>query len=266
MQFIISFVQDGLSMNNVSLWGETWDSMLGVILFNFTLVMAIPAWLSQKKPSVGVSKIVYGSTILSTILYIMVGLLGAMAIPNINANALEPMVSGAFGLGLRMGASIFAFFIIGLDIPLFSVLTRYNLTNSGLFSQRTANILVVWLPWGTAWLFYHGSAIDELLSWGGVLFTSAAAFLLPLCIAIRVLQREDIPQGSVDVYGTCIKSEKRKLHATIVLFVLALASVLCAILGQAYFDEEKEHLLQTPDYVNSSEREYLGPNPEETGD
>jgi amino acid permease len=243
-------------MQHVSLWGESWDSMLGVILFNFALVMAIPAWLSEKKPSVSVSKVVYGSTILSTVLYILVGLLGAMAIPNINANALAPMVSGAFGPGLRMGASLFAFFIVGLDIPLFSVLTRYNLTNSGLCSPRMANILVVYLPWSTAWMFYQGSAIDELLSWGGILFTSAVAFLLPLYLAIRVLQSDDRGEqpgsSSIQVYGDWISSKRMELVATVTLFVIAFAAVVTAIVGQALYDQQQETLLRNDTYVNST--------------
>lgn len=37
-------------------------------------------------------------------------------------------------------------FIIGLDIPLFCVLTGYNLTHSGLCSEWFANLIVVWIP------------------------------------------------------------------------------------------------------------------------
>jgi hypothetical protein len=222
------------------MWGETWDGLLGVILFNFGLVMAIPAWLGEKKQHISVGTVVYKSTGLSLILYIVVGLLGALAIPNVNANMLEPMVSGAFGLPLRMGASLFAFFIIGLDIPLFSVLTRYNLVNSGLCSTRVANIMVVYLPWGLGWVFYQGSAINELLSWGGVLFTGTIAFVLPLFVAVKVLKKSDTPQGSVDVYGRFIPSRKWELHATIILLVLSTASVIFAIAGQALHDKNRK--------------------------
>ena len=57
------------------------------------------------------------------------------------------MVSGAYGGGIQVMGSFFAFFIIGLDIPLFSVLTRYNLVHSGMCSDWMANLLVVWIPW-----------------------------------------------------------------------------------------------------------------------
>lgn len=60
--------------------------MVGVILFNFALVLAIPAWLHSKKEDVPVRQVVHHSTILSVILYILVGSLGALAIPHVNVN------------------------------------------------------------------------------------------------------------------------------------------------------------------------------------
>jgi hypothetical protein len=145
--FCIAFSQYELTFDNVTLWGFQWSDMLGVILFNFALVMAVPSWLHEKKEHVSVKKVVYGSTGIAMILYVAVGILGAFAIPNVKVNMLEPMVSGAYGKGLQLTGSLFAFVIIGLDIPLFSVLCRYNLTHSGLCSNLVANILVVWIPW-----------------------------------------------------------------------------------------------------------------------
>ena len=191
--------------SSLTMWGHQYKSMIGVILFNFALVLAVPAWLHEKKPHVSVHRVVYGSTAVSTLLYVAVGSLAARAIPHANVNMLAPMVSGAFGGGVQAAGSIFAFFIIGLDIPLFSVLTRYNLTNSGMCSPWVANILVVWLPWSLSWLFYQGDVIGDLLDWGGVLLTSAVAFLLPLCLALRVLRSTDYV-GSVAVYGQFLTS------------------------------------------------------------
>jgi hypothetical protein len=276
VQFVICFLIDGLNFGNVSLWGETWSGMMGVILFNFGLVMAIPSWLAEKKETVSVSKVVYGSTAVSLVLYVAVGLLGALSIPNVNVNALEPMTSGAFGSSLRIGASFFAFFIIGLDIPLFAVLTRYNLVNSGLCSTRVANIFVVYLPWSLSWLFYQGSAVSELLDWGGILFTGALAFLLPLYLAIRVLRqsnRDDddatttegsssrtvtnttaAVEGSIDVYLGFFRSRVSELRATVVVMIASFTCVAVAIMGQLYYDEQQEILMmhQTSSYGNDT--------------
>ena len=43
---------EGLSYENLSYFGNNWDSMFGVILFDFTLVTAIPALLYEKASDV----------------------------------------------------------------------------------------------------------------------------------------------------------------------------------------------------------------------
>jgi amino acid permease len=248
----------------VSWWGESYSDMLGVILFNFSLVLAIPAWLHEKQPHVSVPAVIGTSTVLSTALYVVVGLIGATTIPRVNVNMLNPMVSGAFGTDIQVAASIFAFFIIGLDIPLFAVLTRYNLTHSGLCSVRTANILVVYLPWCVGWIFYAGNAVGALLQWGGILFTSAVAFVLPLYIAIKALQKvqnshemseffRTTAQDSHNdfyIYGKQVSSSfKFQLIVLHVLLVIATGGVLTTIVGE--LTTERHEYLQSNMYLNS---------------
>jgi hypothetical protein len=140
------------------------------------------------------------------------------------------MVSGAFGNAMRIGASIFAFFIIGLDIPLFSVLTRYNLVNSGLCSKPLANTLVVYIPWGVSWLFYQGNDIADLLAWGGVLFISFVAFILPLTLALYTLTPYET-KGSITV--GCSQAKWARTWSLIVLLSSASFAVAVAIWGLA---------------------------------
>lgn len=160
-----------------------------------------------------------------------VGLGGALAIPSVNPNLLAPLVSGAFGTPLRIGASFFAFIIIGLDIPLFSVLTRYNLVKSGLCTERVANWLVVYIPWGLSWTFYQGNAIADLLSWGGVMFTSLVAFILPLALALYTLVYYPDVHGAIAVYGRLIQSNIGKRISVSALLIVAIVSVGYAIQG-----------------------------------
>ena len=153
-------------------WGTSWDALFGVVLFNFFLVIAIPAWLGERHPTVDVPTIVFGSSFLSTCLYILIGMLGAMAIPHVSNNMLESMLesmlSDVFGPTIQIGASVFAFMIVGLGILLFSVLTQMNLTggdsvdnnkggglrcsNNGGMTNRMTNVLTVYLPWSIRWL------------------------------------------------------------------------------------------------------------------
>jgi amino acid permease len=285
--FCLDLSQYHLTLHHVSVWGDQWSDMMGVILFNFSLVLAVPAWLNEKKDSVSVRHTIVTSTAISTALYVSVGIIGALAIPEVNVNMLSPMLSGAFGSGIQVAASLFAFFIIGLDIPLFSVLARYNLTSSGLCSTRTANILVVWIPWSISWIFYTGNDIGALLAWGGVLLTSAVAFLLPLYLARLALLAQPVAaaaaltdsddddgdgddsddnllEGSVNVYGdwctTCLRMRHNRgaqLKALTVLVVIAAVAVATAIGGQFARQEHEFAKTHSFDYLNSSTIEEL---------
>ena len=165
VQFAVTFIHSGLNVQQASLWGANWDDLFGVVLFNFPLVIAIPAWLYERDPDVDVPAVVHGSCGFSAILYITIGILGQMAMPNVSDNMLQSMMSGAFGWPLQLGASLFAFAIVGFGIPLFSVLTRLNLVGSGLCSENIGNLLAVYLPFTLAWFLYDSAAITKILSW-----------------------------------------------------------------------------------------------------
>jgi len=228
IQFAIQFAYSGLYMINISLWGKSWDTLFGVVLFNFALVIAVPSWLYERHPLVSIPTVVHGSSILSAFLYIIIGISGALSIENVSDNMLESMLSGVFGISMQLGASFFAFMIIGLGIPLFSVLARLNLTSNEKCSIFVGNILAVIFPWSVSWILYRGSAVTTLLAWGGTLFTSIVAFVLPLSLALFTVIKVD-KVGSV--FGKWIKSQQ--LQAFILLFLLlsAVLSIAIALFG-----------------------------------
>lgn len=233
LQFIVQFTIAGLDWSNASMWGTNWDSLFGVILFNFCLVIAIPAWLYEREPHVDVPTVIHGSNFIATVLYISVGLLGNLALPKVSDNMLQSMMSGSLELGpsMQLGSSIFAFFIIGFGSPLFSVLARLNLTSSGLCSVRLANILAVYLPFGISWFLYDEGTITLLLSWGGVIFTSLVAFILPLLLALDTLTEFEECRGSVQVCFGWFTSDKAARRLLQILFALAVVSIALAIFG-----------------------------------
>ena len=234
VHFCITFVYKGLDFSGLTLWGEDWSGLFGVVLFNFALVIAVPAWLYEKEEHVDVPAVVHGSSIITLILYIGVGALGTMSMSNVSENMLESMESGVFGVSMQVSASIFAFFIIGLGIPLFSVFTRYSLVGSGLLTTPMANLLAVYFPFGVGWLLYQGEGVTKLLSWGGVICTSLVAFILPLLVALHTVQEYE-HEGSIDVYSSYFpilqKNKGAQITALKVLLVLAILSIIAAIVG-----------------------------------
>lgn len=221
-QFIWVFIMRGLSVANLSLWGESWSELFGIILFNYTFTTAVPAWISEKSHHVHVPEVLNKSNIMASALYIAVGALGALSIPNVSDNMLSSMIIGDFGKTTQISASLFAFFIIGLGIPLFCVLMKMNLVGSGLCTSTQGNMVAVFLPWLIGWLFYKGSAAAKLLSWGGVIFTSIIAFIAPLLLSIYSVTKNMV--GSINVYGNWNLSKRQEITA---LSFLLMMSVVC---------------------------------------
>jgi len=231
LQFITYFFSLGNDLRNLPMWGESYYTLFGIILFDFTLVTAVPAWLYEKSPDVSAPNVIISSTVMTSMVYIILGALGALSIPNVSQNMLSSMIAGDYGFYMQIGASIFAFVIIGLGIPLFSVLIRLNLTGSGLCTTQKANILAVYLPWAISWLFYNGAAVEQLLSWGGMLFTSICAFLAPTLLALKAtLQSSE--KGSVPVWFGVELSPRADKIALFVLVILSVLLVLVSIVGQ----------------------------------
>jgi len=231
LQFVASFLINGLDFSNVSMWGTDWSDMFGVVLFNFAVVIAVPAWLYERKPSVSVTSALSNSSLLGFVLYLLVGGLGALTMPNVADNMLQSMMSGSFGPVTGICSMIFAFFIIGLGIPLFSVLTRLNLTGSGLCTEFQANLLAVYFPWGTAWLLYTGGHTTALLGWGGIFFTSVVVFLAPIFLALHAIKESDAV-GSVNVYGGYLKEKSKQEIALYILLLGSIASITFAVIGE----------------------------------
>ena len=79
----------------VPMIGDYWtfSSSLGTLIFNYAYIILLPSWLNEKKPSVSVNKTIWYSGIASTVMYVLMGLLGAWAYPHANPNILNVLVS-----------------------------------------------------------------------------------------------------------------------------------------------------------------------------
>ena len=243
VQFVVQFAALGgtvrpTTTTPLTWWGHDWDDLLGVVLFNFPLVLAIPAWLYEREPHVDVATVVQCSTALSVVLYTVLGWMGARALPHVSENMVESMLSGCWGTTLQLGATLFTFAIVGLNIPLFSVLMRLNLMGGTVFdddnnnndntrpavaihcSRTLANVAAVGIPFTVAWLLHGGEAVTKLLSYGGVFFTSLVAFILPLVLALQVAKQSGqdnfAARGSIDMVsgGALWWTKKRRSSKT----------------------------------------------------
>ena len=82
-----------------------------------------------------------------------------------------------------MCAASFGVFIIGLGIPVFCVISRYNLYVGGVCSDGWATFWGGIFPWIVSWMLYQGHAILGLLSWTGLVLNGFIDFICPMLIA-----------------------------------------------------------------------------------
>ena len=178
------------------------------------------------EPTVSATKVVAGSSVSSAMLYILLGILGAMSRPNVSNNLLETLMSGKDGTAMQVTSFLFCVFIVGLGIPLLSVLGRLNLTGSG-YTHFTGDICAVYLPFGISWLFYRGGLVTELLSWGGILFTSLIGCLFPILLAIKAVE---VSTNNGSIFG-CQRSHDEKTTLQWLLG-LAITAAFASIIGK----------------------------------
>ena len=183
-QFVYAFLSTGLDAGSLPWIGNHWADALGVVIFNFAFCVTVPSWLNEKAPDVSVNRVFWTSTLTSTLLYTCVGILGALAFPHVPENMLSVLLSQQVDFTTRFCATLFGVVIIGFGIPIFSVIMRYNLVNSGLCSEPLAHVWSSVVPWLSAWTLYQGSVTLKLLSWSGLVLNGFIDFLMPGLVTI----------------------------------------------------------------------------------
>eukprot|EP00294_Goniomonas_avonlea_P008686 CAMPEP_0114552744 /NCGR_PEP_ID=MMETSP0114-20121206/7284_1 /TAXON_ID=31324 /ORGANISM="Goniomonas sp, Strain m" /LENGTH=411 /DNA_ID=CAMNT_0001737633 /DNA_START=40 /DNA_END=1272 /DNA_ORIENTATION=+ len=154
-EFIYHFLHRGhvreFYFDDTPIFGTDFSHVLGVIIFNFSYVVTIPSWVNEKKDGVSVCKPLWQSTISSTFGYLLIGLLGAWAYPHATANFLQSLSQESAGTLTRICSYLFSIGIIGLGIPVFCIMTRYNLIVGKVCRPLLAGFWGVAFPWMCAW-------------------------------------------------------------------------------------------------------------------
>lgn len=118
-------------------------------------------------------------------------------------------------------------------MPLFSVLSRLNLTGGFPRSKkrcRVANVFALCFPFAISWCLNDTGAVTAALSWGGTIFSTFSAFVLPLLLTIYVVKACEIG-GSVPVYWGWFTSKHSELTSLHILLALTAFAIVAAIVG-----------------------------------
>ncbi|KAJ8609829.1 hypothetical protein CTAYLR_008135 [Chrysophaeum taylorii] len=187
-QFLRAF-QSTAGAGAVPAVGPQYRDLLGVVMFNFAFCVTIPSWVNEKAPSVDARKVVWASCLSSAAGYVAVGWAGGLAYARASDNVLDELTAPSATFVTRICGGLFAYAIIGLGIPIFCVLMRYNLVAGNVCPPRAATFVSAWLPWCLSFMVYRGHGILALLSWSGLVLNSLVDFILPMLAVLAALKR-----------------------------------------------------------------------------
>lgn len=222
--WIVQFFADGLVASRMPAFGPTntpsgiaaMVAVMPTVVYNYGFVATVPSWLNEKKPSVSVVNTMLSSVVFSTLIYIVLGVTGGMGVlfPSGSTETLLALLDNGgdqYWLISRIATFLFPICCLMTSIPVFAVIIRYNLVNTGIFPLWLANIIAVVVPWVISLIFYPANTLNALMNWSSALLFVALNMVIPLGVYIAQARKTgiDLPMGKVVNMGL----EQPLLHA-----------------------------------------------------
>jgi len=113
--------------------------LLGTVLFNFAFTSALPSWVNEKRPGVSISTSFTMTMVFVVGIYSVIGVVGGMAYKpfyETDQDLFSKLNAGGSKLG-KVTVTAYPMLQNFTSIPVFSILIRYNLLQSGLSFPTT---------------------------------------------------------------------------------------------------------------------------------
>eukprot|EP01104_Vermistella_antarctica_P020277 TRINITY_DN8619_c0_g1_i1.p1 TRINITY_DN8619_c0_g1~~TRINITY_DN8619_c0_g1_i1.p1 ORF type:complete len:638 (-),score=100.18 TRINITY_DN8619_c0_g1_i1:47-1894(-) len=201
-----------LDFDAVPMIGTDFTQVLGVVFFSFIFVVTVPSWLNEKRDEVSVNKGVWYSTVFATIAYTVTGMLGGWAYPDIESQTSSGDILSVMSLPtqpweLNISTSIFSFAVVGLGIPLYSIVIRYNLYVGKVCNSFWSAMWGVVFPWAVSWLFYQGSGLVTFVTYSATYISGVINFVIPFLLYLRARK---MAKKADRVYGRVRHGQRHK--------------------------------------------------------
>ncbi len=99
--WLVQFLVLGLEPSRMPALGSGYGSVLSVVVFNFGFIMTIPSWLNEKQPEVDAAKTVWVSLAISIVVFLALGILGAMSMDFPSGQDLLAVIDASTVTGVR---------------------------------------------------------------------------------------------------------------------------------------------------------------------
>src|SRR6266542_6027377 len=131
--WLVTFGIHGLDTGLVPMIGYDKSQVIGTVLFNYAFIITIPSWVNDVNPSVPIRKAVWYSVIMTTTVYLLIGIMGGMAykmgpISNIISTINESPEKSIISI---ITTYLFPLAVLMASIPVYTIIIRYNLLRTG---------------------------------------------------------------------------------------------------------------------------------------
>jgi len=176
---------------DADLLGSNYKQIFGSVMSNFAFVITVPSWCNEKKPHVSVNGTIWLSIIVCVVIYGSLGFLAAAVFGNRiteSTNFLALMSTHHSRSLTAITCQFFPLLTALTGVPVCSIICRYNLLQSRISRNVfTANLIAVVLPWVISvplQTMGNGSALQDLLDWGSLLFSSICNVVIPFILYV----------------------------------------------------------------------------------
>jgi hypothetical protein len=191
--WVVIWLIGGLDPSRVPFIGPQQGAVISMAFFNYAWPVSVPSWINELRPNTSINKPIWLSAALSTFIYLLIGIVGAMGQQYVgDQDVLDALnqIPGSEGLRLTARITAFAFPLITLlsGIPVFAVVIKYNLIENAICNKYWANFWGVVLPWIIAAPFYSGAGLNLVILWSSLLVNGVVNYVIPIAFFLRMKQ------------------------------------------------------------------------------
>lgn len=160
--------------------GSDLSGVLGVVIFNYAFIVAVPSLRADSAPKANFRAAMWGGVCFMWLMYTIYGLMGSLAFANVGGNFLSSILRGSVPFISK--SAVFALsFALQPSIPVYVILLSRNLEEAGVPGA------VIWAnltPWSLAACCYMQKWFSEIVNWSSLLVLGFINYSIPLALVI----------------------------------------------------------------------------------
>lgn len=162
-------------------------SAIGILLFNFAMMSALPSWANEKCEGVSLGWSLFLSIGYVVVVYSAVGMVGAAAYaPFYHGDEnLFSKLNASGSLLARCTVEVYPIVQNLTSIPVFAIFIKYNLMRLTHLGPFASSLLAFASPLVLSVPFYTGRGFEHVANFGGMAFSSVINFVAPALVYMR---------------------------------------------------------------------------------